>query len=220
MSKTHIAIVLDSSKSMNAIRKEAVDAFNEKVKTIRKSQKKAKKRTSTTVSLVTFSTKVHDPKIWMSKPESIKKLDIKDYKPIGMTAMLDAVGWTIDSLSSLPDADDKNTAYLVIIISDGRENNSKKETYSSIREKISKLKETDRWTFTYLGANQNLSTPIENMGIPAGNTQVWESTSDGTKEASQYASAGIKSYLSQREEGATSSNTFFERESKDNDSKN
>ena len=117
-SKTKVAFILDRSSSMDTIRREIVDAFNEQVQTIKKNAKDEPTR----FSFVTFSTAVDEPKFWDSMMYKLKPLELDDYKPYGMTAMYDAVGYTC---SRLAEEDDGDTSFLIIIVSDGAENHSK-----------------------------------------------------------------------------------------------
>ena len=65
------------------------------------------------------------------------------------TALWDSVDTLIDLLSNTPDANDLQTSFLVMIITDGEENASKKTTASKLAERIKKLQATDRWSFTF-----------------------------------------------------------------------
>lgn len=200
-----IAIILDESGSMDAMRKEAVDAFNSQVKAIREGSKKME----TTVSLVTFSTTANTPLIWNKDVAELKDLKEPNYRPNGMTALFDAVGRTITDMEKLPHVDDKNTSMLVVIISDGQENQSKEYTSATLAAKIKALQATKRWTFTYLGANQDLAEVSLHLGIPFANTQSWVSTKSGLRDATLHNSASTAHYMYARSAGMTSSDSFY-----------
>jgi len=78
------------------------------------------------------------------------------------------VGFTLLKMKNeIEDTDD--THYLIIIISDGEENASKEYDYDRIGSLIRRLQDTKRWTFVYIGANQDLSKLSNKMKIPSGN---------------------------------------------------
>ena len=223
--KTHIAIVLDCSTSMHSIREETVEGFNEQIQAIHDSKDykvgpsvgendacliPTDVEMETTVSLVTFSTKVDPPKIWCQHPDKIRKLTPDQYMTGGWTAMLDAVGYTVDRLQEREDASDPDTSFLVVIISDGDENKSKTETFETIGAKIKECNASDRWTFTYMGANQDLETVSRNMSIPVGNTMSWNNDSDGTLYANSVSTSAISGYMCARAAyGMSSTGAYF-----------
>lgn len=215
MLKNHIAILLDRSGSMGNIRQEAIDAFNEQVDTMRKESLDME----TTVSLVTFSTNVDAPLFWCKDVDVLKKLTPEDYIPQGMTAMLDAVGFTINELQKLPDANDEDTSFLIIIISDGAENNSKRFSWDSIAEAVAAAEKTDRWTFTYLGANQNLADVSKRMNINIQNTMAFSADHLGVRGATVTTKDSLSSYYGARRGGSKSVKSFFKSDpdSKDSD---
>jgi Mg-chelatase subunit ChlD len=202
--KTQIAIVLDSSGSMQSCQKETVDAFNEQVKTIRQGSKKGM---DTRVSLFTFATKADEPKFFNEPVASLDELKQEDYKPDGYTAMYDAVGKAVTMLSGLKE--DKDTAYLMVIISDGQENNSKEFTGKMIAEKIKELEGTKHWTFTYLGANQNLADVSKHLNININNTMAFASTGAGVRAAQGAVLCATASYMCDRAVGATQAKNFY-----------
>ena len=72
-----------------------------------------------------------------------------------MTALLDAVGGSIDRIEKQfgKDLDNDVMSVVMVIITDGYENASKYFTYHMVAQTIVKLDETGKWTFSYLGAD-------------------------------------------------------------------
>jgi uncharacterized protein YegL len=95
--------------------------------------------------------------------------DIKEYEllPRGMTALLDAVGTTINKtaerISKLSE-EEKPALIIVAIITDGHENSSHEFSRAKIKELIT-AKENEGWKFTYLGADQSAFDEAASMGI-------------------------------------------------------
>jgi hypothetical protein len=205
--KVHVAIVLDESGSMNKIRQEAFDGVNEQIDTIKQDKDKKVR-----ASFVKFATKVKSPVFWNVKRKQLNHIVEEDYTPSGWTAMLDGVGKTIEGLSKL---DDGETSFLVVVISDGMENHSIEYNYRSLANLIKQKQETGRWTFTYQGANQDLSKVAEQLNIPLGNMSEWESTPEGTIAATNMRSASTKCYLSSVASGQSATTSFYGEDSLD-----
>ena len=141
--KTYIHIILDQSGSMQTIKKETISHFNEQIQEIKL---KNKKNMDTLVSLTVFNENVTDK--FLNKPiKKLAEINDKTYNPNGMTALFDAIGFSIQKLNSLPDIKDENTAVLVVILTDGWENASTTHSQKEIAAQIRELEATKQWTF-------------------------------------------------------------------------
>jgi uncharacterized protein YegL len=209
---TNVAIVLDSSGSMGSIRKEAVDAFNQQVAELKKPENT---NLGYRVSLVTFNTVVDEPKIWDKSVKKIKPLKMQEYNPNGMTALLDAIGKTIsmmEKLSSNKNAPkDTDVANLVIIITDGKENNSKEyRDFATLKSMIESLQKKN-WTFTFMGANIDVvQVACRGLGIASGNTMSFMATPDGYTKGNVCTVNGLRSYSNARRIGGQSVQSFYD----------
>jgi hypothetical protein len=199
---TRVVIILDKSGSMGACQGVTVSGFNEQVQTIKSKAEGGKYF----LSLVQFNHDV-DPTIWNAEPKDVAELTVEQYAPTGGTAMLDAVGETLLRLEEVGDTED--TAYLVIIISDGLENASKRFDYVTVGEMIQQRQATGRWTFTYMGANQDLSVITQQLHIPVGNTALYESDESGTEYAMTVASRNLAGYMTCRSRGKSAMKGFY-----------
>ena len=109
-----------------------------------------------------------------------------NYHPNGNTALLDAIGKTIQSVEQQMKSPDDSA--VIIILTDGYENASRIFTLHQIRAMISSKEATGRWTFSYLGATLDAVAMAEQMNIKrqnaaafdkaAMNNQVWDKLSD------------------------------------------
>lgn len=196
--KNRIAIILDRSTSMAVIHKEAVAMFNEQIRTI----KEKNEDMDTRVSLFTFSTVADEPTVFNAPVTELLELSETDYIPRGWTAMYDGIGMAIDRLSALPEASDKDCAFLVMIITDGEENQSKKYTGYTIADRIKLLQATGKWTFTFMGANVDVEKMSKSLNILKGNATAFTPTMDGMLSAASMNSSAIASYLNTRTIGA------------------
>jgi len=200
---TYVGIALDSSGSMGYLIDSTISGFNEYLETIKAESKKGGR---TKVSLLTFGGTVEN-NFTNVAPSKIRPLTRGAYKPSGTTPMYDGIGQTLDLLEEYDIPQAKKNAFLVIIISDGQENASVKWNRSQIAMRISRLKETGRWTFAYVGANQDLfevsqwltTTPL-----------TWSYTDIGTRDMYSTLSHSTSCYFMQRDEGESSVDEFFE----------
>jgi Mg-chelatase subunit ChlD len=202
--RTYITFVLDYSGSMQNIRAETIEHVNEQIEAIIADSKGQE----THVSLVTFNSQV-ECKFFNATLDKLKPLTLKTYNPDGWTAMLDGVGYAVERMvSEIPELEDENSAALVVVVSDGLENSSKKWDRPRLGQLIRKLQDTKRWTFSYLGANQDLAI-IEDMGIPKGNICAFVADAAGMRNATAMSVQSTSSYLAARNRGETQSTNYY-----------
>lgn len=187
--KEYVLFVLDKSGSMNGIRKETLSGLNEQIQEL----KKTAKEIETKVSMVTFDSEVEFLR-WNQPLEEFEELKDEEYQPNGMTAMLDAVGMSMDRLRNEVDTSTNDVSFLVIIVSDGYENSSREYDWTKVAEIVKKAKDDNRWTVTYMGANQDLSIVTTQMGLDTGNTVTWTTTNTGTNMAYLTMGEALGSY--------------------------
>ena len=147
---TLIVCVLDRSGSMSTILDDAVGGFN----TFLEEQQKVKGKCNMTVAMF-------DDKYELKyNNESIKKVEPftnTSYCPRGCTALLDAIGKTINNVNKeideLPEKK-KPEKVILVILTDGAENASKEFNSTKISEMIKEQQETHKWDFVYLAADE------------------------------------------------------------------
>jgi hypothetical protein len=212
----HVAMVLDRSGSMSYIRDDIIGSFNEQLEEIRKNAEGI----PTKVSLITFADNVDEPKFFDEEVDCIKPLSSDNYRPGGATAMYDAIGETLELLINVEDADDEGTRFLVIVLSDGQENNSSKFSRKAISKIVKQLKEDGKWTLTYVGANQDLEEVAEALSLTRSNMMAFAATGEGVQASSMQMKKGIGSYyenVTKQKKGATKEVDGFFDDEKDQD---
>ena len=112
----------------------------------------------------------------------IEKLTSKDYVAGGNTALLDAVGDTINKISKVEDIYAKNRAVLFVIITDGQENSSKEYSKAQIKKMISDKQEKYDWEFIFLGANIDAVSEAQSLGIKGTNAVKYKNSSEGVQK--------------------------------------
>ncbi len=183
--KLYVAMVLDQSGSMSRGARETIDGFNEQIQSVREW---LEDELDVEVIFTTFGSSAQIKKEFININEMAELTD-QDYRPDGLTAMYDGVGITIDALKARPDIDSDDTGVLMVILSDGHENNSRQYTQDTVAEMIQDVKDTGRWTITYMGANQDLSQITKGLNIDAGNIVMF----DASDAAGYAAGASMRS---------------------------
>jgi uncharacterized protein YegL len=207
----HVAIILDRSGSMEDCRDATISGFNELVEGIRADDRKGGLRTR--ITLVTFN---HEVEVVQFKAplSSLHRISRETYVPGGNTAMLDAVGLTLDRLTAEV-KDQASKSFLVCIVSDGYENASRRYTYPDIAARIRKLTEAGNWTVTYLGSNQDLSKVSEALHIPAGNVAAYAATPAGTNAAWTVQREATTRRMARVRSGQPAAAPFYEEDERD-----
>ena len=153
-------IILDESGSMQSIYKQALDGLNETLNTIRQSQAGDDTQRHF-VSLLAFDSN-HLRFIYNGTPaEKTETITEKQYRPGGCTPLYDAMGVSINDLRTRVADED---IVMVTVITDGEENSSMEYTGASVKALVDELR-FKGWTFTYLGANQDVEAVATNLNI-------------------------------------------------------
>lgn len=157
---TEVVFIIDESGSMNGLEKDTIGGFNS---TITKQKKEEGKCLVTTIFFNTKNRTVHD----RMDIKEIKKLEEKDYLPSGCTALIDALGETIDKIKNIHRyirEEDIPCKTLFIITTDGMENASTKYAKKEVKDMIETQKEKG-WEFIYLAANIDATNTAKEYGI-------------------------------------------------------
>ena len=170
-------MILDASGSMESIYNQALSGVNETIQTIRMGQKEHPELQQF-LTLASFNSGRDYLKIKYSATpiDEVKEITREDYIACGCTALYDAMGEMISELKRKIMPEDR---VLVTVITDGYENASQHWSGPQIKSLVEELRH-EGWTFTYIGANQDVEEVAGSMGIR--NTLVFEETADGTDE--------------------------------------
>ncbi|MDQ3117336.1 MAG: VWA domain-containing protein [Verrucomicrobiota bacterium] len=176
-----IAFVLDRSGSMNICRDAAIEGFNRFLKEQQQVEGLAK------LTLVLFDDEYLVPVNALPVAEVVP-LDEETYVPRGSTALLDAIGRTIKELgtrlAALPESD-RPAQVIVAILTDGEENSSHNYTWHQLAAAIKRQTEEYRWTFLFLGANQDAIATAAQMNIAAANAASYVQDGPGLRASSR-----------------------------------
>ena len=92
------------------------------------------------------------------------------FRPRGGTALYDAIGKTIAMVKQeITTLASKPSRVMVLLLTDGEENGSKKYTHKKIMKKIRRCEKKLKWTFVFVGANQDAIATGTKIGFTAQN---------------------------------------------------
>jgi len=187
--KTELAFILDRSSSMESIRSAAIDGFN----TFLRDQQAAPG--SNRFSLVFFDTEIETRIDSIPVAEAVS-LDLESYVPSGCTALLDAIGDTIDRLgkrfASLP-ADMRPDHVTIAILTDGEENSSRRFTWQDVAKRIKHQTQKYAWEFLFLGASEDTIATASKLQIHPDNASRFLADADGQQAAMASFSRKVQS---------------------------
>ena len=204
--KTIYHFIIDKSGSMAGMQHQAVEGFNVQVKTLQE-LKQTYPDQDYTVSLTFFNENVRDI-ISNGKVEQLVPMNPKTFRPNGSTALLDAIGKSIYQIKSDfgPALSNDEASVVMVIITDGEENASRFYTYHEIARMIKELDETEKWTFSFLGADLDAIHTSQMLNIRRENV-ISFSKSDYSGMMDD-VSDSIRFYENSKAEGKTKNNIF------------
>lgn len=181
--RTELVFILDKSGSMSGLETDSIGGYNSML---------AQQRALTHDCLITtvlFDNEcllLHD----RLKLTKVKDMTHKDYLVGGSTALLDAIGQTIQHMSQVKDA--RNV--LFVIITDGQENASRQFTVQTVKRLLEQQKEAKGWEFIFLGANIDAVETASRIGISPDHAADFLSDSEGTQLNYQVIADTITTY--------------------------
>lgn len=194
---THIAMVIDRSGSMASCWSDVTGGYAEIVKTNKEAEGKC------TFTVAAFDTAYELLEDFTDVKAVKPKLGVK---PRGGTALLDAIGQTINSvgkrLASM-DEKDRPMKVLVVVQTDGEENASREFTKDQIKALIDKQTEVYKWQFQFIGASLESVNEATKWGFAATNVSTYNTqnslatfTNLGSKMKSMRSAPTMEMYCS------------------------
>ncbi len=206
----YIAIITDNSGSMRHLASKARDDYNATVDEIKSEAAKTGINTSVSVIKCGVGWKgevvrhITNRSAHLLKPMAADEYDADGHS----TPLYDSVGTAIELLQRMPDANDRETSFLVMVTTDGLNNVKIKWDADSIGAKMQELMATDRWTFTFRTPKAGKSV-LERAGVPEYNIHCWEQTQKGLEKAQEAQTTGLRAYYKARSEGAGAVRSFY-----------
>lgn len=158
-----LVFILDKSGSMSGLENDTIGGFNSMLEKQKAVDGECR---ITTVLFDNSYTLLHD----RIDIHAVSPMTNTEYFVGGSTALLDAIGLTINKLVSVQ----RNTAedyradkVMFVIITDGEENSSREYSADKVRSMIEHEKEKYGWEFIFLGANIDAVQTAQRFGIDA-----------------------------------------------------
>lgn len=174
---TDMIFILDRSGSMCGLESDTIGGFNSMI------AKQKKEDGEANVTTVLFDDKVeiiHD----RFNLKQVKELTDEEYYVRGSTALLDAIGSSIQKEINvqrhLPE-DERAEKVIFVIITDGYENSSMEYKKKDIKKMIEYEKDKYGWEFMFMGANIDAVSEAGELGISASRAVDYCADSIGTK---------------------------------------
>lgn len=208
--KNYIGISRDHSRSMYNITRSAARDYNDNVAAIKEAA--IKNNLDTIVSVVKCGVgpcaQVLRETI-NSNVNVLRPIPEHGYIADGSgTPLFDSIGELIELFKTVPDANDPEVSFVIMVITDGEENRSQRWPAVKLAEEIRRLQASDRWTFVFR-VPRGYSRTLVNFGIHPGNILEWDQTEHGVEVASAATRSAFTQFYDARAKGVTSTNKFY-----------
>lgn len=171
-----LVFILDRSGSMSGLEDDTIGGYNAML------EKQKKEPGEAIITTVLFDDRyelLHD-RIYL---RGIEPITDKEYFVRGSTALLDAVGRTINKIGNAQKhtvEEERAERVLFVITTDGMENASREFTYEKVKQMIEHQKCKYGWEFIFLGANIDAISTAERFGISKDRATNYNADSEGT----------------------------------------
>lgn len=171
MGLTELVFILDKSGSMGGLEDDTIGGYNALL---------AKQREVEGLCLVTTVLFDHGYEVLHERLElsHVQPLTRREYQVGGSTALLDAMGRTIQKMAAGQGEDDARKV-MCVIITDGQENSSREFSARRVRALVEERRENHGWEFIFLGANMDAIETAARYGIEADRAQSFHADPQG-----------------------------------------
>lgn len=173
---TELIFILDRSGSMSGLEGDTIGGYNAML------EKQKKEPGEAIITTVLFDDRyelLHD----RINLRGIGPMTDKEYFVRGCTALLDAVGRTVNKIKNVQKhtAEEERAEHVMFVITtDGMENASREFSYEKVRQMIEYQKSKYGWEFIFLGANIDAISTAERFGISKDRATNYNADSEGT----------------------------------------
>ncbi len=174
---TELVFILDRSGSMGGLEADTIGGYNSLM------EKQKKERGEAVITTVLFDDRyemVYDH----ADIKKVKPMNEKVYYARGCTALLDAIGKTINHVGNrhkYAPSGEVPFKTMVVIITDGYENASREFRLDKVRGMIEHQKARYNWEFLFLGANMDAVSTAGTFGIAPDRAATYEPDAEGTE---------------------------------------
>ncbi|MBL0921367.1 MAG: VWA domain-containing protein, partial [Phycisphaerales bacterium] len=180
-----IVLLLDRSGSMGTLREATILAVNEFL---------AGQRSATGEAFVSIYQFDHEfASMFEARPaEATPTIGPENYEPRGSTALLDAIGETIERTRLRLDCCGNDARVVLAIMTDGLENASRRFGLRTVRRMLAACQKQG-WQVLFLGANIDAVQEAQRLGIAAGRAATFAASAGGISANMRCVGAKIAS---------------------------
>lgn len=189
---TELVMILDKSGSMAGLESDTIGGYNAMLK---KQQAEDGECHITTVLFDNNITLLND----RTNLKAVSPITHKEYQVGGCTALLDAIGLSIQKIINVQKnthQDYKAEKVIFVIITDGAENASRLFDQKNVKKMIEKQKKHYQWEFIFLGANIDAVETAHHFGIAANRAQNYHADKQGVQVNFNAMSAAVANFRS------------------------
>lgn len=156
--RCELMFIIDRSGSMAGLESDTIGGFNAMLE----QQKKVHGNVAVTTVLFDNEYQLLHDRVDI---KGIASMTSEDYYVRGTTALLDAIGMTVNRISEQQrKSEEKADKVICVIITDGAENSSTEYNYDQVKQLV-RLKQEEGWEFLFLGANIDAIATAAAFGI-------------------------------------------------------
>lgn len=212
--KNYFAFATDHTGSMSHIARQAAADYNSLIESVKSNA--SKHNIDTIVSHVKIghsdgfhsTTTAPTVRLRNSSLAGLKPIHESEYDTrAGSTRLFDTVVECINILKSVPDYNDADVSFVVMITTDGGDNASR-TSGTQLARMINELQSTDKWTFVFRVPRDGVRT-LTSMGIPSDNILAWEQSAQGVQAATAATSSAMDSFYQARTTGTRATRSFY-----------
>ncbi len=188
---TEIVFILDRSGSMYNLVNDTIGGFNSFIET------QSKEESDAILTTILFDDQYEILHNGVNLKD-VEKITNKEYYTRGMTALLDAIGKTMNIVSQRLDntpEDEKPSKIIFVITIDGHENSSIEFTQPQIQKMVEEKTNKHNWQFLFLGANIDAIATAQKFGIQGQFASNYTASSVGTDSLFRTVSKSVSNYI-------------------------
>lgn len=202
--RTRYHLIVDRSGSMSDCIHATINGYNEQLNRIRELESEFPEQ-DIRVGVTLFNDEIQHLQSQSTVAE-MTYLGRENYIPSGNTALFDAIGQTTHLLEE-QEIEHNHTTFVVVILTDGHENSSRRFNLEQVRSLIQRLEATGHWTFSFIGATLDAVDVANQMAIRSQNSFHFDKTNmkEGVWDK---LSGSMHSYLQKKRSGTDLKNFF------------
>lgn len=208
--KTFVGISLDTSYSITSygLVQATANDYNNQISSIKKNALDYDQEVSATLSVNGFgNTDLARIEYFDDPIQNVNSIEPRTFRAEGRgTPLYDSVGLLIEEFEKVQD---KDASFLIVAITDGQENSSRRWKADKLSKKIKELQATDRWSFVFRVPRGYAGPLVRSLNLFEGNVQEWDQTEAGLKQSSMETVAGMDTYFSNTSQGIKATKTFY-----------